>query len=55
MLLELLVMNPGRAFTREEIVDRLWGGDGGVELKVIDVYVSTVRRKTHELLIETSR
>ena len=55
MLLELLVMNPGRAFTREEIVDRLWGGGGGVELKVIDVYVSTVRRKTHEALIETIR
>jgi DNA-binding response OmpR family regulator len=55
MLLELLVMNPGRAFTREEIVDRLWGGDGGVELKVIDVYVSTIRRKTHESLIETIR
>lgn len=55
MLLELLVMNPGRAFTREEIIDRLWGGDGGVELKVIDVYVSTVRRKTHESLIETIR
>ncbi|GGJ87200.1 response regulator transcription factor [Deinococcus aquiradiocola] len=52
MLLELLAMHPGRAFTREEIVDRLWGGDGGVELKVIDVYVSTVRRKTHETLIE---
>ena len=55
MLIELLVMNPGRAFTREEIVDRLWGGDGSVELKVIDVYVSTVRRKTHESLIETIR
>lgn len=55
MLLELMVMNPGRAFTREEIVDRLWGGDGGVELKVIDVYVSTIRRKTHESLIETIR
>lgn len=55
MLLELLVTNPGRVFTREEIVDRLWGSDGGVELKVIDVYVSTVRRKTHEALIETIR
>ena len=55
MLLELMVMHPGRAFTREEIVDRLWGGDGGVELKVVDVYVSTVRRKTHESLIETIR
>jgi len=55
MLLELLVTNPGRAFTREEIVDRLWGSDGAVELKVIDVYVSAVRRKTHEALIETIR
>ncbi|MGY2893905.1 response regulator transcription factor [Deinococcus sp. UYEF24] len=55
MLLELLVLNPGRTFGREEIVDRLWGGDGGVELKVIDVYVSTLRRKTHESLIETVR
>ncbi len=55
MLLELLVLNPGRTFSREETVNRLWGGDGGVELKVIDVYVSTLRRKTHESLIETVR
>ena len=55
MLLELLALHPGRAFTREEIVDRLWRGEGGVELKVIDVYVSTVRRKSHEALIETIR
>ena len=55
MLLELLTLHPGRAFTREEMIDRLWGGEGGVEPKVIDVYVSTIRRKTHEALIETIR
>lgn len=55
MLLELLILHPGRAFTREEMIDRLWGGDSGVEPKVIDVYISTIRRKTHETLIETIR
>ncbi|GGR35207.1 response regulator transcription factor [Deinococcus ruber] len=55
LLLELLILHPGRAFTREEIIDRLWGGEGGVEPKVIDVYVSTLRRKTAEAVIETLR
>ena len=52
-MLHLLTLNPGRAFTREEMIDRLWGGEGGVEPKVIDVYVSTVRCKTHGALIAT--
>ncbi|TSA78601.1 response regulator transcription factor, partial [Deinococcus detaillensis] len=42
-LLELFVMNPGRAFGRDEIIERLWRGEGSVEHKVIDVYVSTLR------------
>lgn len=54
-LLELLALNVGRVFTRDEIIDRLWGGEVGVEPKVIDVYVSTIRRKTDERLIETLR
>lgn len=55
-LLELLALNPGRAFSRDEIIERLWGGDGGaVEPKVIDVYVSTIRRKTTDVLIDTVR
>lgn len=54
-LLELLALNSGRAFTRDDIIDRLWSGEAGVEPKVIDVYVSTIRRKTDERLIETLR
>lgn len=54
-LLELLALNSGRAFTRDEIIDRLWSGEAGVEPKVIDVYVSTIRRKTDERLIDTLR
>lgn len=54
-LLELFVMNPGRAFSRDEIIERLWRGEGSVESKVIDVYVSTLRRKTNDALIDTVR
>ncbi len=54
-LLELLALNGNRAFTRDEIIDRLWSGETGVEPKVIDVYVSTLRRKTGDGLIETLR
>ena len=54
-LLELFALNPGRAFGRDEIIERLWRGESGVEPKVIDVYVSTLRRKTSETLIDTIR
>jgi|GEM_PF-108446 len=54
-LLELLALHPGRAFSRQDIIERLWSGETGVEPKVIDVYVSTVRRKTSEELIDTVR
>ena len=54
-LLELLALHPGRAFSRQDIIERLWSGESGVEPKVIDVYVSTVRRKTSEELIDTVR
>ncbi len=55
LLLELFACTPGRAFERLEIIERLWSGEGAVEAKVIDVYVSTLRRKTAEGLIETVR
>ncbi|WP_293912146.1 response regulator transcription factor [Deinococcus sp.] len=54
-LIELLALHPGRAFSRPELIERLWRGEAGVELKVIDVYVSTLRRKTSEALIDTVR
>ena len=54
-LLELLACNPGRVFERPEIIERLWADEAGVDQKVIDLYVSLVRRKTDERLIETMR
>lgn len=44
-LLELLTEEPGRAYTRDEIVGRLWGGLDGGASRVADVHVARLRRK----------
>src|SRR3990172_13233614 len=44
-LLEVLVRNPGRAFTRDELLARCWeSGYMGVD-RVIDVHLASLRRK----------
>lgn len=54
-ILALFALNPERMFSRADIIERLWSGSEGIESKVIDVYVSTLRRKIHENIIETVR
>lgn len=44
-LLELLTEEPGRAYTRSEIVARLWGADSPRSLRVADSHVTRLRRK----------
>ena len=44
-LLELLTEEPGRAYTRHEIVDRLWEGDYSGNSRVADTHVARLRRK----------
>jgi two-component system, OmpR family, alkaline phosphatase synthesis response regulator PhoP len=47
-LLALLSRNPGRLWSRPELLERLWGGEfDGVE-RVVDVHVSSLRRKLGE-------
>ncbi|MBB6098826.1 DNA-binding response OmpR family regulator [Deinobacterium chartae] len=54
-LLELLSTHPGRLFTREEIIDRVWDASFDAETNVIDVYVRNLRRKLGDGVIETVR
>jgi DNA-binding response OmpR family regulator len=54
-LLECFALNPGRAYSRSALIERVWPEDTAVELKVVDVYVSTVRRKLGEGIIDTVR
>ncbi|MGY2895865.1 response regulator transcription factor [Deinococcus sp. UYEF24] len=54
-LIECLGLHPGRAYARNSLIERVWPEDSGVDLKVVDVFVSTVRRKLGESMIETVR
>lgn len=44
-LLAALVASPGRVFGREELLDMVWGRDGFVEPRTVDVHVARLRAK----------
>lgn len=56
-ILELLVREPGRVFTREQIINHVKGPDYPVTDRAIDVHILAIRRKLNEMadLIETIR
>jgi DNA-binding response OmpR family regulator len=56
--LKLLASSPGRVFTREEILARVWGYDYFGGMRTVDVHVRRLRAKfgqDHAWLIETIR
>jgi hypothetical protein len=44
-LLALLVQNPGRPFSRDDLLDRIWKNDYEVTDRTIDTHVQRLRRK----------
>lgn len=59
-LLALLSSNPGRVFSRDEILTKLWGDSYIVETRIVDMHISSLRKKlddnkTNNQLIETVR
>lgn len=56
-LLCLLLENQGTAFSREEIVRRVWGSDFVGESRTVDVHVGTLRTKLRDAgdLLQTVR
>jgi len=54
-VLVLLMQNPGRVFTRAEILDRVWGLGFEHSSNVLDVYVSNLRAKLGDDAVETVR
>jgi two-component system phosphate regulon response regulator PhoB len=56
-LLEALVRQPGRVFSRSELIDAALGGDSLVLERTIDVHVRSLRKKlgAHAVLVETVR
>lgn len=47
-LLNLLIKNPGRVFSREILLERLWGYDFFGDSKTIDVHIRRLREKVEE-------
>lgn len=52
-LLSLLVSKPGKVFTRETILDTVWGGDVVVGDRTIDVHIRKLREKLGDDYIKT--
>jgi DNA-binding response OmpR family regulator len=44
-LLVTFLREPGRVFTRDQLLDRVWGRDAAVEPNVVETYVSYLRAK----------
>lgn len=44
-LLESLIARPGRVFTREHLLESIWGSDVAVTLRTIDTHVKRLREK----------
>ncbi len=44
-LLEYLMRNRGQTLTRDQIFNRVWAYDSDAQIKIVDIYVSYLRRK----------
>lgn len=54
-LLELFLRNPGRVFTREGLLSRVWGYDFIGDESTVNIHIMNLRRKLVSNLIETVR
>ena len=52
-LLKLLISKPGKVFTREEILEKVWGSDIIVGDRTIDVHIRKLREKLADHYIKT--
>jgi two-component system, OmpR family, phosphate regulon response regulator PhoB len=43
-LLDALLQRPGRVFSREQLLDRVWGNEADIEIRTVDVHVGRLRK-----------
>lgn len=51
-LLATLIEHPGRAFSREFLLDRVWGNDIHVEIRTVDVHIGRLRKTLRQYCSE---
>jgi len=54
-LLAFFMRHRGRALSREEILDRVWGVDAAVDTRTVDVHVRWLREKVEEVPSKPTR
>jgi DNA-binding response OmpR family regulator len=54
-ILHLLIKNTGRAYSKEQITEKIYNWDDEVESNTIEVHISSIRRKLGKDLIKTIR
>jgi two-component system phosphate regulon response regulator PhoB len=47
-LLRFIMERPGRVFSREQLLDGVWGRDAEVELRTVDVHIRRLRKAVNE-------
>jgi len=47
-LLSVFMEKPGRVFTREQLLDRVWGIDADVDFRTVDVHVGRLRKNLNQ-------
>jgi two-component system phosphate regulon response regulator PhoB len=52
-LLDYLMQHPGRVFSREQLLDAVWGSDVYVEARTVDVHIGRLRKALNRDEVET--
>ena len=59
LILGLLCDSPRQIIRKEDIIEKIWGGDSDAEYNNVEVYISFLRKKMEQLrvhvMIRTSR
>ncbi len=50
-ILDLLFDNPHQVITKEQLIDKIWGGDSNAEYNNVEVYISFIRKKIENLKV----
>ena len=54
-LIKILTENPRQTFSREKLLDKVWGYENFPTTRTVDTHVLQIRQKTSDDIIETVR
>jgi len=52
-IIDMLFRNPHQIITKEQIIEKIWGGDSDAEYNNVEVYISFLRKKISALRVTT--